>query len=353
MSIVTDMAGIDEPKNKNTPLFHLYCLFANKEEKKILTNRYDTPGLRYGDIKVELYEKMMDYFLPYREKRASLLSNPDEVTDILKMGAKKAKVIASEVLERILKCYRIEISSMTYNIQLEKFEGPLDLLLYFIRRDELDIYDIPISKITEDFIETINEWKRLNMLIAGEFIVMASSLMRIKARMMIPRVELDEDDDIIDPRTELMQQLIDYKRFRNAADLLNNMAEERSQYYTRKLDMQIKDDEDENLDSFFKDVSLFDLAKLFKNAMDSRPVLSPFELNKEPIKLEQQKELILGYFDGDGKLSFNNLLGILRSRMEIIVTFLAILDLVKEGTCTVHQANVFSDIHLVNLTLQS
>ena len=242
---------------------------------------------------------------------------------------------------------------MTYKIQLEKFEGPLDLLLYFIRRDELDIYDIPISKITEDFIETINEWKRLNMLIAGEFIVMASTLMRIKARMMIPRVELDEDGDIIDPRTELMQQLIDYKRFRNAADLLNNMAEERSQYYTRKLDMQIKDDGDENLDSFFKDVSLFDLAKLFKNAMDSRPVLSPFELNKEPIKLEKQKELILGYFDGDGKLSFNNLLGILKSRMEVIVTFLAILDLVKEGTCTVHQANVFSDIHLVNLTLQS
>ena len=242
---------------------------------------------------------------------------------------------------------------MTYNIQLEKFEGPLDLLLYFIRRDELDIYDIPISKITEDFIETINEWKRLNMLIAGEFIVMASTLMRIKAKMMIPRVELDEDGEIIDPRTELMQQLIDYKRFRNAAELLNNMAEERSQYYTRKFDVQIKDDEDENLDSFFKDVSLFDLAKLFKNAMDSRPVLSPFELNKEPIKLEQQKELILGYFDGDGKLSFNNLLSILRSRMEIIVTFLAILDLVKEGTCTVHQANVFSDIHLVNLTLQS
>ena len=242
---------------------------------------------------------------------------------------------------------------MTYNIQLEKFEGPLDLLLYFIRRDELDIYDIPISKITEDFIETINEWKRLNMLIAGEFIVMASTLMRIKARMMIPRVELDEDGDIIDPRTELMQQLIDYKRFRSAADLLNNMAEERSQYYTRKLDMQIKDDGDENLDSFFKDVSLFDLAKLFKNAMDSRPVLSPLELNKEPIKLEQQKELILGYFDGDGKLSFNNLLGILKSRIEVIVTFLAILDLVKEGTCTVHQANVFSDIQIVNLTLQS
>jgi len=242
---------------------------------------------------------------------------------------------------------------MSYNIQLDKFEGPLDLLLYFIRRDELDIYDIPISKITEDFITTINEWKRLNMMIAGEFIVMASTLMRIKARMMIPRVELDDDGDIIDPRTELMQQLIDYKRFRNAADILNKMAQERSQHYIRRLNLQIKDDEDDNLEVFFKNVSLFDLAKLFKNAMDSKPVLSPFELNKEPIKLEQQKEVIFSYFDGDGKLSFNNLLDILSSRMEVIVTFLAILDLVKEGTCAIYQADVFSDIQLVNLKAQS
>ena len=109
---------------------------------------------------------------------------------------------------------------MSFKIQLEKFEGPLDLLLYFIRRDELDIYDIPISKITEDFINTINEWKRLNLVIAGEFIVMASTLMRIKARMMIPRIDLDEEGENIDPRTELMQRLIDYKRFRSAADIL-------------------------------------------------------------------------------------------------------------------------------------
>ena len=150
-----------------------------------------------------------------------------------------------------------------------------------------------------------------------------------------------------------MQQLIDYKRFRNAADILNKMAHERSQHYIRRLDPQIKDDEDDNLEVFFKDVSLFDLAKLFKNAMDSKPVLSPFELNKEPIKLEQQKEVIFSYFDGDGKLSFNNLLDILSSRMEVIVTFLAILDLVKEGTCAIYQADVFSDIQLVNLKAQS
>ena len=243
---------------------------------------------------------------------------------------------------------------MSYKIQLEKFEGPLDLLLYFIRRDELDIYDIPISKITEDFISTINEWKRLNLVVAGEFIVMASTLMRIKARMMIPRIEVDEEGENIDPRTELMQRLIDYKRFRSAADILNNMALEKSAHFKRNLNLSIiREKNDDGLDSFFKDVSLFDLAKLFKKAMDDKPVLSPFELNKETVKLEKQKEVILNYFDGEGKLSFNNLLGILKTRLEVIVTFLAILDLVKEGSCALSQADVFSDIQLINLKSQS
>ena len=110
---------------------------------------------------------------------------------------------------------------MSYRIHLDNFEGPLDLLLYFIRRDELDIYDIPIAKITKEFIDAIEEWKRLNMMVAGEFIVMASTLMRVKAKMMIPRPELGEEGEVIDPREELMQQLIDYKRFSDAAEMLN------------------------------------------------------------------------------------------------------------------------------------
>ena len=102
----------------------------------------------------------------------------------------------------------------------------------------MDIYDIPISKITENFISTINEWKRLNLVIAGEFIVMASTLMRIKARMMIPRKEIDEEGINIDPRTELIQKLIDYKRFRNAAEILNKLAIQRSDHYCRKLNKE-------------------------------------------------------------------------------------------------------------------
>ena len=102
---------------------------------------------------------------------------------------------------------------MSYKIHIKNFEGPLDLLIYFIKRDEIDIYDIPIAKITKDFIDVIEQWKRLNMLVAGDFIVMASTLMRVKAKMLIPRPDLDEDGIAIDPREELMNQLIEYSRF--------------------------------------------------------------------------------------------------------------------------------------------
>jgi segregation and condensation protein A len=238
---------------------------------------------------------------------------------------------------------------MAYRVQLENFEGPLDLLLYFIRRDELDIYDIPIAQITKDFVDMIEEWKRMNMLVAGEFIVMASTLMRVKAKMMIPRPELDEAGEIIDPRTELMQQLIDYKRFRDAAGMLNSMADDRSHVVPRQFEQDIKIIEGEEIGSLLHEVTLYDLARVFKEAMENRPVMSQFELNREPIKLEQQKEFLFKFFDGDGRLRFSTLLKELQTRMEIIVTFLAILDLVREGTCTFEQNDVFDEIELVHL----
>ena len=238
---------------------------------------------------------------------------------------------------------------MAYRVQLENFEGPLDLLLYFIRRDELDIYDIPIAQITKGFVDMIEKWKRMNMLVAGEFIVMASTLMRVKAKMMIPRPELDEAGEIIDPRTELMQQLIDYKRFRDAAGMLNSMADDRSHVVPRQFEQDIKIIEGEEIGSLLHEVTLYDLARVFKEAMENRPVMSQFELNREPIKLEQQKEFLFKFFDGDGRLRFSTLLKELQTRMEIIVTFLAILDLVREGTCTFEQNDVFDEIELIHL----
>ena len=242
---------------------------------------------------------------------------------------------------------------MSYRIHLENFEGPLDLLLYFIRRDELDIYDIPISKITKDFIEVIEKWKQLNMVIAGDFIVMASTLMRVKAKMMIPRPELDEDGDIIDPRAELMQQLIDYKRFRDAAEMLDTMADNTSNSIPRQFQQEIPNLDGEDLGALLRDVTLYDLARVFKEAMENRPMISQFELNREPVRLEKQKEFIFKHFDGEGRLRFKTLINKLKSRIQVIVTFLAILDLVKEGVCTIDQQNVFGDIELVHLIIEA
>ena len=242
---------------------------------------------------------------------------------------------------------------MIYRIQLENFEGPLDLLLYFIRRDELDIYDIPIAQITKDFIDVIEEWKQANLILAGDFIVMTSTLMRVKAKMMIPRPELDEDGEVIDPREELMQQLIDYKRFRDASDILNNMAVERSHSISRQFEQEVSTSEGDDLGTYFKNVTLFDLARIFKEAIESKPVISQFELNREPVRLEKQKELILKYFDGEGRLRFTTIIKKLKSRMEVIVTFLAVLDLVRDGICNLEQSDIFGEIELVHLSLKS
>ena len=242
---------------------------------------------------------------------------------------------------------------MNYIVQINNFKGPFDLLLYFIRRDELDIYDIPISKITREFIEVIEQWKKMNMIIAGDFIVMASTLMRIKARLMIPRKEIDDDGDTIDPRNELIQQLIDYRRYRDAAHMLCNLADERQHNISRQFIQPVDCSDDEDLSILFTDSSLYDLAILFKKAIENKPIISQFELNREQISLEKQKEILIKYFDGEGSLRFNTILKKLETKMEIIVTFLAILELIREGACTISQSSAFEDIQLSYLSIKS
>ena len=233
-----------------------------------------------------------------------------------------------------------------YKIQLNNFEGPIDLLLYFIRRDELDIYDIPIAKITKEFIDAVEEWERVHLHVVGDFIVMASTLMRIKAKLLLPRPELGDDGEIIDPRKELVQQLVEYKRFKDAAEMLRNLSDERDQKFCRQLEPIILTDELDSEENIILDVTLYDLARFFKSVMDNMPVVSQFELHREPVRLEKQKEFIFKYFDGDGRLKFSTILNKLKTRMEIVVTFLAILELVREGICRLTQNKVFGDLEL-------
>ncbi len=233
-----------------------------------------------------------------------------------------------------------------YKIQINNFEGPIDLLLYFIRRDELDIYDIPISEITKEFVRTVEEWKKMHLHVAGDFIVMASTLMRIKAKLLLPRPEFDDEGEIIDPRTELIQQLVEYKRFKNAAELLGNLSSERELNFSRQLESKLEEDFQDFEENIIINASLYDLAKVFKNAIDNMPVVSQFELSREPVKLEEQKEFILKHFDGDGRLKFSTILSNLDTRMKIVVTFLAILDMVKEGICRLQQDEIFGELEL-------
>ena len=237
-----------------------------------------------------------------------------------------------------------------YKVQLNNFEGPIDLLLYFIRRDELDIYDIPISKITKDFVDTIEEWKKMHLHVAGDFIVMASTLMRIKAKLLLPRPEFDDEGEIIDPRTELIQQLVEYKRFKNAAELLRNLSIEREANFPRQLQPIIEQQISGENENIIINASLFDLARVFKVAIDNMPVVSQLELSRDYVKLEDQKDFIFKHFDGDGKLKFSIILKKLETRIKIVVTFLAVLDLVREGLCSIKQNEIFGELELQIVT---
>ncbi len=237
-----------------------------------------------------------------------------------------------------------------HNIHLDQFEGPLDLLLYFIRKDEIDIYDIPISKITYDYFNVIDKMNYLNVSIAGEFVLMAATLMKIKSKILIPRQELDEEGEIVDPRTDLVNKLIEYQQFKNVSDKLRLLQDEADLSYARKL---LEDSDFEKSEKMsYDDLTLFNLAELFKKAIEKAPLVNPIELRAEPISLESRKKLILSSFDGNGKLSFFNLISNLKDKLDIIISFLAILDLIRTKQILVFQKNLFSDIEFNILTIE-
>ncbi len=130
-----------------------------------------------------------------------------------------------------------------YKVHLENFDGPLDLLLFFIRRDEIDIYDIPISHITKEYLITLDQIQQINIGVAGEFIEMAATLMRIKSKMLLPHLQMD--DGIEDPRSPLVRQLLEYRRYKELAQQLENLAEERSHYFSRGFESAIHDGEED------------------------------------------------------------------------------------------------------------
>ena len=234
-----------------------------------------------------------------------------------------------------------------YRVQLDQFQGPLDLLLYFIRRDEIDIYDIPIAQITAEYLQLIEDIKAMNLSVAGEFILMAATLMNIKSKMLLPRPELDDEGEPIDPRLELVNQLVEYQRFKEISSELSLKSHNQSFLHTRSIEQATEGLDD--VGQYLKNVTLFDLSQYFKEAMDRMPVITAYELKREPISLDSKKHFILKSLDGDGALTFKHLLSKCKDKLEIIVTFLAILDLMRLFEIVIYQNNLFDDMEIHHL----
>jgi len=232
-----------------------------------------------------------------------------------------------------------------FNVKLDNFEGPLDLLLYFIKRDKIDIYDIPISKITEEYIDTINHAKKLNIAVAGEFIFMASLLTRLKTRMLLPKREDEEGLDIDDPRVNLVDQLIQYKTFKEIANQLKIIQNNNKDLFYRPVDID-SSDETINPNEFLREVSLFDISKIFKEALSNAPISDSLDIHREKISLIEQKNFIIANFDKKGNLSLDKLIKKLKSKLEIIVTFLALLEMIRTAELICKQKDTFGQINI-------
>ncbi|MCU0431591.1 MAG: segregation/condensation protein A [Cytophagaceae bacterium] len=223
---------------------------------------------------------------------------------------------------------------MSFEIQLPLFKGPFDLLLFFIERDELDIYDIPIAKITNDFLEYIHHLENMEIEVASEFILVAATLMRIKAKMLLPRPELDEQGNEIDPREELVAHLLEYKRYKSViGDLssLEEIAQQREKRGNIARELKVLS-EANNVETELQDLDLYKLLKVFEKVMvrfveeRNKPV---HQVMQYPYSIEEKKEYIYNRVLQHGKISFADVVLESREKIEVIYNFLAILELLQ------------------------
>jgi segregation and condensation protein A len=223
-----------------------------------------------------------------------------------------------------------------FEVKLPLFEGPFDLLLFFIERDELDIYDIPISKITGDFLEYLHHLEQLNIEVASEFILVAATLMRIKSKMLLPRPQIDEQGNEIDPREELVRHLLEYKKYKSVVDNFHKMEETELMKEKRgNLMKELKSlAESTNVEAELQDVTIYKLMTVFEK------VLKRFEAEKNkpvhqviqyPYTVEGQKKYLIDELTRKPRLSFAELLTIYPTRIGLIFNFLAILEMLALG----------------------
>lgn len=236
-----------------------------------------------------------------------------------------------------------EVKGTGYRVVLESFEGPLDLLLFLIKRDKIDIYDIPIARVTEQYLEHVRLMQALDLEVAGEFLVMAATLMRIKAKMLLPKPEVEGEEEEEDPREELVRRLLEYRRFKNAAERLKERAEERKQMVGRgRLDLEEPEvDEPAELEI---PVDLVGLLRTFAQLIERAPRIEPYEVILDEYSLEEKLEGIEIVLGREEEVEFTDLFSEGASRAEVIVTFIAMLELLRLQRIRLRQSAVFGRI---------
>ena len=229
-----------------------------------------------------------------------------------------------------------------YSIKLNNFEGPMDLLLYFINRDKIDIYDIPILKITKDYLEYINIMEKMDIDLGAEFIYMSTLLIQIKARMLLPKAIDENSEQLEDPRIELVHRILEYKRFKKVGDKLEDKLNYHNKRYPKGSLMNYSPTLD--MDNILPlDVKLFDLAKTFKNILENLPENNEFDVIAEEITLQEQINFIKDMLLNKGKFHLTDVIT-KKSKIYVISLFLAILELIRLEEINFKQTQNFSDM---------
>ena len=233
-----------------------------------------------------------------------------------------------------------EEESALYEVKLDVFEGPMDLLLYLIRKDELDIYDIPIAHITTQYLSFLQHIHQLDIEQASDFILMAATLLRIKSQMMLPREELGlNDEGEEDPKAELVRRLLEYQQFKDIADWLGVRKNERRDVFLRRQGP----DDGVGESAQLRPVSLFDLLAMYKHVLDTVPENLVHQIVEEEVSVAECIDYLLAVLARNSRISFIDLLQG-RDRQALIATFVGILELLKAQRVRVQQARPFDEI---------
>lgn len=241
---------------------------------------------------------------------------------------------------------------MALPVKIENFEGPLDLLLHLIDVNKFNIFDIPIVEITEQYLEFVRNMDTKDLNVMSEFLVMAATLLEIKAKMLLP-VEVDEEGEEIDPREELVQKLLEYKMYKYMSYELKDRMQDASKamYKSPTIPEEVENYiEPVDLEKLIGDLSLKKLNDIFQSVMKRQndkvdPIRSKFgKIEKEEVSLEEKLDFVESYAREHGTFSFKKMLEGQKSKMQVVVTFLAILELMKMGKIVIRQESTFADI---------